>query len=705
MASPYFDDCQKLFITPSQASSYVNPLYDEKATTDSESIKSLAERIANFAEESKRLHEERLRRLEENLKVWKLNHPELKTPQPETLEVTSTSMPPSHSKSAKTNTSNSPLTPGRHKPTQVQTCQPSINEGPSDGQQKANAATQKPTLWPASIHKSDKPCLRSVRGNHAFLMVEAFQVQLWTMAEDCATMASPYFDDCQKLFITPPKASSYVNPLYDEKATTDSKSIKSLAERIVDFVEESNRLHEERLRRMEENLKVCKLNLPELKTPQPKSEVLMEDSKKCHATASPGTLKQFCKSQNVTEMPIVNEGQTILRSKSNPMITVGGHESQLQRAVQSQQRHAALEATSTSMPPSHSKSAKTNTSNSPLTPGRHKPTQVQICQPSINEGPSDGRQKVDAATQKPTLWPASIHKSDKVSTSSISTSFETNEHISSALLKKCSRRPCFLDGRSPSKFNYGQWLKVKYPFKVVSLKRGVISNLGGQPSQIEQQRLQDLIANEVHKAIEKKVARFVPLQPDANSSIQSMPPQQKHVCKPSPPQQFADSLPKATQEAYRPPCCPTCRRPYSKNNDSFQSGFHKKFSDFPCSHKDNMGGDIRNTMPSHLPSRRKRKKSKDLCWTPMKEQKQQTHVSEWRHGGHDLVEKHGGMCKCCLYKQRLFEGGFKRKELKSVGDMLPRCMLPNGNNLRGSKGLSGWRRRNTVQLLKRQIKI
>ncbi|GKV49189.1 hypothetical protein SLEP1_g55953 [Rubroshorea leprosula] len=299
-------------------------------------------------------------------------------------------------------------------------------------------------------------------------------------------MASPYFDDCQKLFITPPQASSYVNPLYDEKATTDSESFKSLFERIADFAEESTRLHEERLRRLEENLKVCKSNLPELKTPQPKSEVLMEDSKKCHAAASPGTWKQFCKSQNVTEMPIVNEGQTTLRSESNPMITVGGHKSQLQHAVQSQQRHAALEATSTSMPPSHSKSAKTNTSNSPLTPGRHKPTQVQTCQPSINEGPSDGRQKADAATQKPTLWPASIHKSDKVSTSSISTSFETNEHISSALLKKCSRRPCFLNGRSPSKFNYGQWMKVKYPFKVVSLKRGVISSLGGQPSQIEQ---------------------------------------------------------------------------------------------------------------------------------------------------------------------------------------------------------------------------
>ncbi|GKV41834.1 hypothetical protein SLEP1_g49317 [Rubroshorea leprosula] len=317
-------------------------------------------------------------------------------------------------------------------------------------------------------------------------------------------MASPYFDDCQKLFITPPQASSYVNPLYDEKATADSESFKSLFERIADFAEESTRLHEERLKRLEENLKVCKSNLPELKTPQPKSEVLMEDSKKCHAAASPRTLKQFCKSQNVTEMPIVNEGQTTLRSESNPMITVGGRESQLQRATQSQQCHAALEATLTSMPPSHSKSAKTNTSNSPLTPKRHKPTQVQTCQPSINEGPSDGRQKVDAATQKPTLWPASRHKSDKVSTSSISTSFETNEHISSALLKKCSQRPCFLNGQSPSKFNYGQWLKVKYPFKVVSLKRGVISNLGGQPSQIEQQRLQDLIANEVHKAIEKE---------------------------------------------------------------------------------------------------------------------------------------------------------------------------------------------------------
>ncbi|GKV49072.1 hypothetical protein SLEP1_g55843 [Rubroshorea leprosula] len=337
-------------------------------------------------------------------------------------------------------------------------------------------------------------------------------------------IAPPYFDDCQRLFITPPQASSYVNPLYDEKATADSESSKSLAERIADFAEESNRLYEERMRRLEEKLKGYKSNLPELKTPQPKSEVLMEDLKKCHAAASPGTLKQFCKSQNVTEMPIVNEGQTTLRSESNPMITVGGQESQLQRVVQSQQRHAALEATSTSMPPSHSKSAKTKTSNSPLTPGRHKPTQVQTCQPSINEGPSDGQQKADAATQKPTLWPASWHKSDKVSTSSISTSFETNEHISSALLKKCSRRPCFLNGRSPSKFNYGQWLKVKYPFKVVSLKRGVISNLGGQSSQIEQQRLQDLIANEVHKAIEKEVARFVPLQPDANSSIQSMPP-------------------------------------------------------------------------------------------------------------------------------------------------------------------------------------
>ncbi|GKV42138.1 hypothetical protein SLEP1_g49575 [Rubroshorea leprosula] len=353
-------------------------------------------------------------------------------------------------------------------------------------------------------------------------------------------------------------------------------------------------------------------------------------------------------------MPIVNEGQTTLRSESNPMITVGGHESQLQRATQSQQRHAALEATSTSMPLSHSKFAKTNTSNSPLTPGRHKPTQVQTCQPSINEGPFDGRQQADAATQKPTLWPASEHKSDKVSTSSISTSFETNEHISSTLLKKCSRRPCFLNGRSPSKFNYRQWLKVKYPFKVVSLKRGVISNLGGQPSQIEQQRLQDLIANEVHKAIENEVARFVPLQPDANPSIQSMSPQQKHVCKPRLPQQLANSLPKATREACRPPCCLTCRRPYSKNNDSFQSGFHKKFSNFPCSHKDNMGGDIRNTMPSHLPSRKRRKKSKDLYCTPMKEQKQQTHVSEWRHGGHDLVEKHGGMCKCCLYEQSQF---------------------------------------------------
>ncbi|GKV18317.1 hypothetical protein SLEP1_g28715 [Rubroshorea leprosula] len=330
-------------------------------------------------------------------------------------------------------------------------------------------------------------------------------------------MESPYFDDCQKLFITPPQASSYVNPLYDEKATADSESFKSFAERISDFAEESNRLHEERMRRLEEKLKGYKSNFPELKTPQPKSEVLMEDSKKCHAAASPGTLKQFCKSQNVTEMPIVNEGQTTLRSESNPMITVGGHESQLQRAIQSQQRHAASEATSTSMPPSHSKSGKTNTSNSPLTPGRHKPTQVQTCQPSINEGPSDGRQKVDATTQKPTLWPASGHKSDKVSTLSTFTSFETNEHISSALLKK-----------------------------FVSLKRGVISSLGGQPSQIEQQRLQDLIANEVHKAIEKEVARFVPLQPDANSSIQSIPPQQKHVCKLSPPQQFADSLPKAT---------------------------------------------------------------------------------------------------------------------------------------------------------------
>ncbi|GKV02691.1 hypothetical protein SLEP1_g15089 [Rubroshorea leprosula] len=276
-------------------------------------------------------------------------------------------------------------------------------------------------------------------------------------------MASPYFDHCQKLFITPPQASSYVNPLYDEKATADSESIKSLAERIADFAEESKRLHEERLRRLEENLKVCKLNLPELKTPQPKSEVFMEDSKKCHAATSPGTLKQFCKSQNVTKMPIVSEGQTTLRSESNPMITVGGHESQLQCVVQSQQHHAALEATSTSMPPSHSKSAKTNTSNSPLTPGRHKPTQV------------------------------------------------------------------------------------KYPFKVVSLKRGVISSLGGQPSQIEQQRLQDLIANEVHKAIKKEVARFVPLQPDVNPSIQSMLPQQKHVCKPRLPQRFADSLPKATQ--------------------------------------------------------------------------------------------------------------------------------------------------------------
>ncbi|GKV05858.1 hypothetical protein SLEP1_g17813 [Rubroshorea leprosula] len=226
-------------------------------------------------------------------------------------------------------------------------------------------------------------------------------------------MASPYFDDCQKLFITPPQASSYVNPLYDEKATTDNESFKSLAERIVDFTEESKRLHEERMRRLEEKLKGYKLNLSKLKTPQPKSEVLMEDSKKCHAAASPRTLKQFCKSQNVTEMPIVNEGQTTLRSKSNPMITVGGHESQLQHAVQSQQRHAALEATSTSMSPSHSKSAKTNTSNSPLTPGRHKPTQVQTCQPSINEGPYDGRQQVDVATQKPTLWSASVHKFDK----------------------------------------------------------------------------------------------------------------------------------------------------------------------------------------------------------------------------------------------------------------------------------------------------
>ncbi|GKV21444.1 hypothetical protein SLEP1_g31424 [Rubroshorea leprosula] len=304
---------------------------------------------------------------------------------------------------------------------------------------------------------------------------------------NCATMASPYFDDFQKLFITSPQVSSYVNPLYDEKATAGSESFKSLAERIVDFAEESNRLHEERIRRLEENLK---------------------------------------------------------------------------HVVQSQQRHAASEATSTSMPPSHSKSTKTNTSNSPLTPRRHKPTQVQTCQPSINE----------------------------------------------ALLKKCSRRLCFLNGRSPSKFNYGQWLKVKYPFKVVSLKRGVISNLGGQPSQIEQQRLQDLIANEAHKAIEKEVARFVPLQPDANSSIQSMPPQQKHVCKLSPPQH----------------------------------------------HKDNIGGGIRNTMPSHLPSGRRKMKSKDLYWTPMKEQEQQTHVSEWRHGGHDLVEKHGGMCKCYLYKQSQF---------------------------------------------------
>ncbi|GKV20468.1 hypothetical protein SLEP1_g30592 [Rubroshorea leprosula] len=467
-------------------------------------------------------------------------------------------------------------------------------------------------------------------------------------------MASPYFDDCQKLFITPPQASSYVNPLYDEKATTDSESIKSLVERIVDFAEESKRLYEERMKRLEENLKVCKLNLPKLKTSQPKREVLMEDSKKCHAAASPGTLKQFCKSQNVTEMPIVNEGQTTLRPENNPMIILGGHKSQLQRATQSQQRHAALEATSTSMPPSHSKSAKTNTSNSPLTPERYKPTQVQTCQPSINQGLYDGRQKANAATQKPTLWPASVHKFDKVSTSSTSTSFETNEHVSSALLKKCSRRPCCLNGRSPSKFNYGQWLKVKYPFKVVSLKRGVISNLGGQPSQIEQQRLQDLIVNEVHKATTKKAARFVPLQPDANSSIQSMPSQQKHVCKLSPPQQFADSLPKATQVACRPPCCSTCRRPYSKNNDSFQSGFHQKFPNFPYSHKDNMGGGIKNIMPSHMPSRRRRKKSKDLCWTPMKEQKQQTHVSEWRHGGHDLVEKHGGMCKCYLYKQSQF---------------------------------------------------
>ncbi|GKV09688.1 hypothetical protein SLEP1_g21148 [Rubroshorea leprosula] len=428
-------------------------------------------------------------------------------------------------------------------------------------------------------------------------------------------MASPYFDDCQKLFIAPPQASSYVNPLYDEKATANSESSKSLAERIADFVEESKRLHEEHMRRLDEKLKGYKLNLPELKTPQPKSEVLMEDSKKCHVAVSPRTLKQFCKSQ---------------------------------------QRHAALEATSTSMPPSHSKSAKTNTSHSPLTPRRHKPTQVQTCQPSINEGPSYGRQKVDAATQKPTLWPASVHKYDKVSTSYTSTSFKTNKHVSSALLKKCSRRPCFLNGQSPSKFNYGQWLKVKYPFKVVSLKRGVISSLKGQPSQIEQQRLQDLIVNEVHTATTKKATRFVPLQPNANSSIQSMPPQQKHVYKPSPHQQFADSLHKATQVACRPPCCPTCHRLYSKNNDSFQSGFHKKFSDFPCSHKDNMGGGIRNTMPSHLPSRRRRKKSKYLCWTLMKEQKQRTHVFEWRHGGHDLVHKHGGMCKCYLYRQSQF---------------------------------------------------
>ncbi|GKV32136.1 hypothetical protein SLEP1_g40764 [Rubroshorea leprosula] len=291
---------------------------------------------------------------------------------------------------------------------------------------------------------------------------------------DYATMASPYFDDCQKLFITPPQASSYVNPLYDEKATAYSESFKSLTERIANFAEESKRLHKEHMKRLEEILK---------------------------------------------------------------------------RATQSQQRHATLEATSTSMPPSPSKSVKINTSNSPLTPGRHKPTPVQTCQPSINQGPYDGRQKADAATQKPTLWPALVHKSDKVSTSSTSTSFEINEHVSSALLKKCSRQPCFLNGRSPSKFNYGQWLKVKYPFKVISLKRGVISNLGGQPSQIEQQRLQDLIANEVHKALEKEVTRFVPLQPYANSNVQLMPPQQKHVCKPSPPQQLADSLPEATREA------------------------------------------------------------------------------------------------------------------------------------------------------------
>ncbi|GKV11367.1 hypothetical protein SLEP1_g22630 [Rubroshorea leprosula] len=243
----------------------------------------------------------------------------------------------------------------------------------------------------------------------------------------------------------------------------------------------------------------------------------MQDSKKHHAATSLRTLKQFCKLQNVTEMSTINEDQMTLRPESNPTRTFEGHESQLQRATQSQQCHAALEATSTSMPPSHSKPTKTNTSNSPLTPGRPKPTHVQTCHPSINEGPFDGRQQANAATQKPTLWPVSVHKSDKVSTSSISTSFETNKHVPFALLKK-----------------------------FVCLKRGVISSLEGQPIQIEQQRLQDLIVNEVHKATTKEAARFVSLQPDTNPNVQLMPPQQKHMCKPSPPQQFANSLHKAT---------------------------------------------------------------------------------------------------------------------------------------------------------------
>ncbi|GKV16643.1 hypothetical protein SLEP1_g27257 [Rubroshorea leprosula] len=42
-----------------------------------------------------------------------------------------------------------------------------------------------------------------------------------------------------------------------------------------------------------------------------------------------------------------------------------------------------------------------------------------------------------------------------------------------------------------------------------------------------------------------------------------------------------------------------------------------------------------------------------LYWTPKKERKQQTHVSEWRHEGHDFVDRHRGMCRCCLCKQSI----------------------------------------------------